>query len=393
MRSRATVLVVATALAALTAARDAHAQVSGTVFLDRNGNGRRDAGEPGVSGVAVSNQDAVTLTDASGHYALPAGGFGNVFVSTPRNHRAARWWAPAQPGAAVDFALVARSEPAAVTFVQASDTHVSPASAARTRRMLQVVDSIAPSFLLVTGDLVRDALRVGEAEAAGYYALFDSLTNAAKTPVFTVPGNHENFGIERALSHVDPSHPLVGRGMYRKLRGPDFYSYNAGGAHFVALNSVDIDDQWYYGHVDAAQLAWLAHDLATVPDSVPVVTFNHIPFASTAEGLNGYTPDGVAPSVISIAGKPQYRHVVSNVKEVLAALGAHRLEIALGGHVHFRETIGLRSGNRAIRIHQTGATVSDGGAGPWTSPSSVTVYTIRNGVVDDGRVVPLGLPR
>ena len=384
-------LLAPAALCAL--AHGAAAQVSGSVFVDRNGNGVRDAGEPGLAGVAVSNQDAVAVTDANGRYALPAGGAGIVFVSMPRGYVASRrWWVSAAANTVADFALTPRAEPTVVTFVQASDTHVSPASAPRMRRMLQVVDSIAPRFLLVSGDLVRDALRVGEMEATGYYVLFDSLARGAHTPIFTVPGNHENFGIERDTSHVDPSHPLIGRGMYHKFRGPDYSSFNAGGAHIVALNSVDIYDTWYYGHVDSTQLAWLARDLAAVPDSVPVITFNHIPFASTAEGLNGYTPDGVAPSVITVRGKPQYRHVVSNVREVLAALGAHRLEIALGGHVHFRETITLQSGTRTVRIHQTGATVSNGGAGPWITPSAVTVYTIRNGVVDDGRVVPLGLP-
>jgi hypothetical protein len=33
---------------------------------------------------------------------------------------------------------------------------------------------------------------------------------AFRTPVFTVPGNHENFGIERDTSHVPTTHPLYG---------------------------------------------------------------------------------------------------------------------------------------------------------------------------------------
>jgi len=43
----------------------------GVVYEDRNANGQRDQGEPGVAEVPVSNQLEVVLTDAEGGYALP----------------------------------------------------------------------------------------------------------------------------------------------------------------------------------------------------------------------------------------------------------------------------------------------------------------------------------
>ena len=152
-----------------------------------------------------------------------------------------------------------------------------------------MVDSLHPDFLIITGDLVRDALRVPEAEATGYYELFAREKALFRTPVVTVPGNHENFGIERDSSHVSKSNPLYGRAMYHHYFGPDYYSFTRGGIHFVGLNTVDIDDQHYYGHVDSLQLAWLERDLALVPAAMPVVTFDHIPFFTTFEGLNATT--------------------------------------------------------------------------------------------------------
>jgi 3',5'-cyclic AMP phosphodiesterase CpdA len=368
----------------------AQAGIRGVVFEDRNANGIRDAGEAGIQGVRVSNQAAVALTDASGAYALEGTGTGLAFVSIPRGHRASgAWWKPIAPAASLDFGLVTYREPVPFTFVHASDTHIAPATVARTQRLGRLVDSLAPSLALVTGDLVRDALRVAEEEASGYYRLFDETTRAFSVPVFTVPGNHEIFGVERARSLVSPAHPLYGRGMYRRFRGPDYYSFDAGGVHFVALNTVDVDDQWYHGHVDSLQLAWLARDLATVPDSVPVVTFNHIPMYSLGEQMDGYTEDPPAPTLIRVKGRWQFRHTVSNVPEVLTALGAHRWEIALGGHVHYRESLALELGGRSLRFHQSAATVSDTPAGPHRMPSGVTVYTIRGGRVDNGRFVPI----
>ncbi|MDH4352067.1 MAG: metallophosphoesterase, partial [Gemmatimonadota bacterium] len=262
----------------------------GTVYDDRDGNGRRDPGEPGIAGVVVSNQDEVTRTDAGGAYRMGATGFGAVFVSVPQGYRATGpFWRRADAAGSVDFGLQAAVEPSPFVFALASDTHLSEASVPRTRRLRAIVDSAAPALLLVTGDLVKDALRVGEAEAAGYYALVATEFGAFRTPLFTVPGNHENFGIERDQSHVPVTHPLYGRAMYRAYRGPDYYSFNAGGVHFVGLNSVDIADLWYYGHVDSLQLAWLRRDLAMVPEGTPVVTFNHIPFYSVSEELGGYS--------------------------------------------------------------------------------------------------------
>ena len=61
--------------------------------------------------------------------------------------------------------------------------------------MREKVKALRPDFVLITGDLVRDALRVPEAEARGYYEMFVAERVLFEVPGFTVPGNHEIFGI------------------------------------------------------------------------------------------------------------------------------------------------------------------------------------------------------
>jgi 3',5'-cyclic AMP phosphodiesterase CpdA len=250
-----------------------------------------------------------------------------------------------------------------------------------------MADSVNPAYVIITGDLVRDALRVNEAEATSYYDLFAREVAEFKNAVWTVPGNHENFGIERSQSKVESSHPLYGRGMYRHYRGPDYYSVTYGGVHFVGLNSVDIDDQWYYGHVDSVQIAWLKRDLAAIPAGMPVVTFNHIPFYTAVESINGYSDTPPAPSVITVNGKSQFRHSVSNAREILTLVGMSRYAIALGGHMHVREQ--LRYAGIPLRFYQTAAVVGPGGSGVLPFPSGITVYRVKNGVVDDGMFLPI----
>ena len=386
-------LIVASIVALTTApgaARSHSAGISGVVFDDTNRNGTRDAGERGVAGVAVSNQDTVVTTDASGAFRLPGEGTGVIFVSMPNAYRpVGPWWRPANSAEPVSFALTREQSSTELTFIHASDTHISPASLARTQRLRALVDSIRPGLLLITGDLVRDALRVGEGEATGYYELFARERNAFRTPVFTVPGNHENFGIERDTSHVPATHPLYGRGMYHHYFGPDYYSFTRGGIHFVGLNTVDIDDQRYYGHVDSLQIAWLERDLALVPADMPVVTFDHIPFVTTFEGLNGYNDRPPAPSLITVRGKTVYRHTVSNAGDVLAVLRKHRYVLALGGHLHATERIEYEMTGVRTRFNQISAVVGDSRGAGLESISGVTLYRVKNGEIDAGRFIPL----
>ena len=367
-----------------------HADVTGVVFNDANGNGVRDSGENGMADVAVSNQDTVVTTDASGAFRITARGSGVVFVSTPDGYRSVgQFWRNADATTPVAFALMRAPSAGDFTFVHASDTHISQQSAPRTQRLRAVVDSIHPDILLITGDLVRDALRVPEAEATGYYQLFMKEIAAFRTPVFTVPGNHENFGIERDTSHVSASHPLYGRKMYHHFLGPDYYSFTRGGVHFVGLNTVDIDDQRYYGHVDSLQLAWLERDLAMVPPTMPVVTFDHIPFFSTFEGINGYTDAPPAPTLITVNGKTAFRHTVSNAGAVLTVLRKRQHVLALGGHIHGTERIEYEIAGVKTRFNQVSAVIGGPRGAGMSFVSGVTLYRVKNGVIDGGQFIPL----
>lgn len=375
-------------LLAVTAAAAAAQQRSGFVFLDRNGNGARDPGERGIGGVAVSDQDTVVLTDGRGGYRMSSGrGHGIVFVSVPSGYRAVGpFW---KTGDSASFALAGVRGARSFRFIHASDPHISEQSAPRTRMLRERAAAARAAFVLISGDLVRDALRVGETEATGYYEIFSRERKAFDQPVFTVPGNHEIFGIETDKSGVPPSHPLFGRAMYRHYFGPDYYSFNYGGIHFVGLNSVDISGSSYHGSVDSLQLAWLARDLAAIPVDMPVVTFNHIPFYTLAEQRNGVDTASVAPTLIRVRGRLQLRHTVANASDVLAVLARRRHVLALGGHVHSAERIDFGWDGIPTRFRNAAAVVASTTSAGRVFPSGYTIYTVRDGVIDDGAFVRL----
>ncbi|MCI0486355.1 MAG: metallophosphoesterase [Blastocatellia bacterium] len=364
------------------------------IFVDRNKNGRRDDGEEGIPGVVVSDQVQAVASGPDGRYRLEnSRSYGIVFVSLPEGYSSVGpVWRRVPDGAnnaGIDFPLTPAPAVADFTFVHASDTHTSETSLPRLRKLREIVASLRPAFVLVTGDLVRDALRVTEKEARSYYEMYLREIEQFPVPVWSVPGNHEIFAIERHKSLVSADHPLYGKKMYRHYLGPNYYSFNYGGVHFIGLDSVDYDDLWYYGHVDSTQLEWLKQDLSHVSKTTAIVTFNHIPFYTTAMSLWGYDEDLLAPTLITVNGKKQFRHSVSNAADILAVLKAHTYTLALGGHNHLREQIVYEMRGNRTRFHQTAAVV-----GPTAAPgidfrSGVTLYRVRSGKIDDGEFIPL----
>jgi hypothetical protein len=367
------------------------AMVRGVVFDDANRNGVRDATERGVSGVAVSNQSDVVLTDSAGRFAIPRGTTGVVFVSTPNGYRSAGafWRAVGSAPAAIDFSLVREAQPRTFTFVHASDSHIAPRNVDRFRHFRALTDSLSPAFVLMGGDLIFDAMSQQEPAARAYFDLFIAESKAFRMPVWTVPGNHDHFGIIGSRSHVDPNHPLYNRGMYRQYLGPDYYSFTYGGVHFIGLNSVSADDSAYYGDVDSLQLAWLKRDVAQVPATMPIVTFNHIPFVSGWGTLLGFSDDALVGDVAIVNGKKRFRHTVNNVQDVLEAMRGHRYVLALGSHMHEPERLEFVSDSMRVRFEISAAIVGGNVVGPMTLPSGFTVYTVRNGEIDAGRFVHL----
>ncbi len=363
--------------------------ITGYVYHDKNNNGTRDKGEEGIAGVAVTDQVQVVFTNKDGLYELVSTkGYGFVALSLPDGYGTHAWWQ--KVATANDFGLTKNTVKTSITFIHASDTHISERSIDRMEKLRALVSEHKPDFVLVTGDLVKDALRVSEKEASGYYELYRKEIEKFTVPVWSVPGNHEIFGIERHLSLVSKSHPLYGKKMYHHYLGPNYFSFNAGGYHFVGLDNVDYEDLWYFGRVDSTQVKWLKEDLSKVPANVPVITFGHMPFYSGGLSMESFTEEGPSRTLERESGKLQFRHVVSNADEVIDLVSTHPYPMALSGHYHARQVFWYETSKQKIRFEQTGAVVEANKHGDETLPSGVTLYTITNGKVSEGKFLPLG---
>ncbi len=335
------------------------ADLRGVVYDDANANGVRDVSEHGIAGVVVSNQRDVVVTDSLGHFDIPRGTTGILFVSVPNGFRASgKFWQPTTATATtVDFGLIRQTQSRTFTFVHASDSHISPKNVERFRHFRQLADSQDASFVLMGGDLIYDAMSQSEARSRSFFGLYATETRSFRTPIWAVPGNHDHYGIIPSSSHADPNNPLYNRGMYRQYLGPDYYSFTYGGVHFIGLNTISPDDSAYYGDVDSVQMAWLKRDLAHVKAETPVVTFNHIPLFSSWPTLTGYDEDPLVATLAKINGKGQFRHTVSNVLAVIEAMHGHRYVLALGSHMHAAEHVSYMSDGLELRSDVSAAIV------------------------------------
>jgi Icc-related predicted phosphoesterase len=379
-------LTLAVVFATFSTAASGQSKLRGVVFEDLDGNGSRESQELGVAGVVVSNQVDCVATAEDGTYEIDMNqGYGIVFVSVPASYRAVgSFWRSVAEGEtqSVDFGLAPVPIEKEFSFIHASDTHLSEKNLVRLRQIRKIVEDKRPTFVLITGDLIDDALRVSEDVASLQYEFYRRETDDFPVPVYSVPGNHEIFGIERHLSLVGQDHPLYGKTMYRKYLGPDYYSFQVGEVRFIGLNSVDYDDLWYYGHFDDTQLEWLDRELSFVPKGSVVVTFGHIPLLSSVGAFFGHEDD----RFVKLDGKRTYRHTVSNAEDVLVRLAAFRHTLALAGHIHYREKLELEGVE--TRFHNASAVRGPNSYNPLLL-SCVILYRVRGNEVDNGEFIPL----
>lgn len=101
---------------------------------------------------------------------------------------------------------------------------------------------------------------------------------------------------------------------WKKQLGPDYYSFDHKGVHFVVLNSILTFEEWMYRKWDSGmqrmlqmarldnpkgspfmvgepQREWLKKDLENITKETPVVVFSHSPLQKIHKGWNFWTED------------------------------------------------------------------------------------------------------
>lgn len=308
----------------------------GIVFDDVNQNGVFDKGEKGIPDAAVSNQYDVVLTDKNGRFHLPVKKETIIFVTKPAGYNLPldknnlpRFYYIHQPAgsppglkykgieptgklpASIDFPLIKTKVEEMFNVIVVADPQTRTPEELTFYRddVVTRMIGINASFYLALGDIMYNDL-----------SLFDKMNRIVGQigiPVYHVIGNHDmNF---RVPDHIHEAET------FKRLHGPDYYSFNYGKVHFVLLNSIKYKG-WnkkenksggYTGYFHERQLTWLKNDLSHVPGDHLVVLCMHIPVASEI-----YLEDST-----KIVNRENFFKILENRDHLLA----------LAGHMHFVE--------------------------------------------------------
>jgi outer membrane protein assembly factor BamB len=252
------------------------------VYVDRDGDGRREPGEDAVPGAVVGAGVVEAVCDGRGRARLEAAPGTPVWVRGFDGFAVPGPWAPAPAGGGVvALGLRPRAAPAGPwRFVVAADAHIrADDEAAAEDALPPIVDQMTagadpPRFVALAGDLTQHA---SEAEARVVERAFQ----ASPAPLVPVVGNHDWY--DRGAA-------------FRRVFGPDLYSIALGGVHVVVLDSMRPIHE---------VVAFARADLATADPGARVIAILHAP----------------------------------PPRELAVALGALGVEVVLAGHWHANRVV------------------------------------------------------
>lgn len=289
-------LVAAPTLADFTACR------GGVVFVDANGNGVRDRGEPGVPGARVSDGERIVVTDSTGAYQLHTPSGSSTFLIKPAGFRVAHrgdglpdTWTnvqtsagpalryggvPVSSSACRDFALTREGDAAASALEVLVFGDPQPKTRVDVdyyrRDIVEPVRGKHRARLGISlGDIVSDDL-----------SLFPALKAVDATlgiPWLHAPGNHDiDFDATSDERSLDS---------FRHAFGPDTYAWEETRANFIVLDDVIYlpgKSPGYIGGLREQQFTFLHAYLANAPKNRLLVLSLHIPLFDTTAGVETF---------------------------------------------------------------------------------------------------------
>lgn len=192
-----------------------------------------------------------------------------------------------------------------------SDFAVNRLSNARNRRVVHLINQLAPAFVIHLGDMVHPTpIHAGYVVAA---KAFRDLVEELECPLYLTPGNHDvgdKPGDWLPVQSVNDEFLAL----YERYFGTHYYSFDAHDCHFVVLNAQIINSGLA---CEVAQKNWLEQDLAANAGRRVFLCTHYPPY------LHGPQEDG------------HYDNIDEPGRSwLLGLLTAYIVEAVFAGHVH-----------------------------------------------------------
>lgn len=143
------------------------------------------------------------------------------------------------------------------------------------------VGSLAPDFVISTGDLWLESNTATPEAVESWIAVYNEASDSARVPFYNTIGNNEIAGFLNA--DFLPSDERYGKHYFRATYGPTAYSFDRGPFHFVALDThrpaptEDEPKAWDFNSMEPGIRDWVDADLTAHAGRV-LVALNHEPF-------------------------------------------------------------------------------------------------------------------
>ena len=235
----------------------------GTVFNDKNQNGKKDKGEPGLPNIAVSNGKEITKTNEQGKWVLPHDEDTIFFVIKPRDWRTPvnkdnipQFYYIHKPNGSspslkykgveptgplpesIDFALIENKEPNTFKAIFFGDPQP---------RSIEQINYIAHDIIPeLIGTEAKFGVTLGDIMFDDLDLFKESNANLALIgiPWYNVVGNHDiNFDSKDDAGSDETFH---------RFFGPNYYSFDHGPVHFIVLDDVE-----WFGEKEPTEEVWM----------------------------------------------------------------------------------------------------------------------------------------
>ena len=217
-----------------------------------------------------------------------------------------------------------------LTDCHAMDEHDAPAWLNYTAELM---NSLKPDLIIGGGDFVHGGFHSTGKVMEHRWGVADTFLRKLKTRLEPLIGNHDFYEPLQADGTPSQGDP---RWRWRKYFGLEhtYRSFRWHGYRFLMLDSVKVvgGQDPYRGWIDAAQLAWLDRELATIPSNEPIILCTHIPFHTMVAGSFG-----------PLLGPSPGRVRVLNANLVMEKLQNRPVVAILQGHVHLNERLELNA--------------------------------------------------
>ena len=288
----------------------------------------------GIEGVVVSDGIQVTATDRNGVYQLASEKkHGYAFISVPSGYEPPldiafpQFYKYTQKSTSaperLDFELIASKDQASFNLLVFGDLHLARRhnDLEQFPRLADDIKSLVSShpgelFYGVTlGDMVHDQYWIPN--NFGFLEFKNEMKRLSGLHVYQTIGNHDH-----SIAYDNEREALID---YRRNLGPNYYSFNIGNVHLIALDNIEcITDQEglavgsfnshkYKVVIPDEQMQWLKKDLAHVSKDKIVFAFMHSTMHNnpgTKSYSNGFNLDN-GQDLYNLLNTYQEAHVFS----------------------------------------------------------------------------------